>query len=210
MTKIVDPWTWPKARRNAVWSYVLGQYLGGTDEIPDGAPRKLLPLDRFDDLRLHRLTSYVTEDEADRRAGSMTRKGCAGRRREVTSTGPELRRAIRAGTFTGIERETFEWTLSGIWPEHRWTLVAWWRLSIYELARINAREYDGKLAISAWLNLWGADPSRPLPDGDGLCRAERARRRGFEMKADRLCDATTGEPIELTPGPWSRTTIPST
>ena len=145
-----------------MWSYLYGAYLGSTDEVPDGAPKELLPLDRFNDPRLRRLTPHMTEEEADLRAKAITRKACAGRRRDITASGPALRRAIRSGMFTDIERATFRWTLSGIWPEHRWTLVAWWRLSIWELARIVKREYEGHLSLSPWLNLWGADPSRPI------------------------------------------------
>ena len=105
-----------------------------------------------------------------------------------------------------MQRGTWYWTLGGIWAEHLHELYAKWRLSIFELARINATEFDGKLAMSAWLNLWGADPMRPLPDGDGLGRRERARQRGFVVREEKLCDARTGEPVKVTDGPWRGST----
>jgi hypothetical protein len=185
------------------WSYVLGQYLGGIDEIHDDAPRELLPLDHFDDDRLKRHTTLVTEEEADLRAASMTRETRAGLKPAFGCTGRQLRRAIRLGALAPTERGIWKSTLGGICLAHRWVLYARWRLSIYELARITAVEFNGESTLSVWLNLWAENASRPLPDGDGLSREDRARRRGFAMKGDHLYDATTGEPIELTPGPWS-------
>ena len=52
-----------------------------------------------------------------------------------------------------------------------------WGLSIYALARTVALSYDGRHVLARWLNLWGADPERALPDHDGLSRDERAARR---------------------------------
>ena len=199
---IVDPWTMPEARRRSFWHWATGEYLGDIDEIADDAQRELLPLECFDNEQLRQRTSLVTEEEADRWATRMTRKACAGRHPEVTATGPQVRAGIKAGKFTEMERGTWYWTLGGIWAEHLYLLYARWRLSIFELARINAVEFDGTLAMSAWLNLWGADPSRPLPDGDGLNRRERARQRGFVVREERLCDARTGQPVEVTDGPW--------
>ena len=101
----------------------------------------------------------------------------------MTATGPELRAGIKAGRFTKIERATWYWTLGGIWSEHLYLLYARWRLSIFELARINAVEFDGTLAMSAWLNLWGVDPKeaaagrrRAGPQGKGA--KERIRGSG--------------------------------
>ena len=203
MTRLVDPWTWPRARRAVFWSYVLGQYLGSIDEIRDDAPRELLPIDHFDDDRLKRHTALVTEEEADWRAASMAPKTRAGLEPAFGCTGPQLRRAIRLGAFAPTERGIWKSTLGGICLAHRWLLYARWRLSIYELARITAAEFNGESTLSAWLNLWAENSSRPLPDGDGINREVRARKRGFAMNGERLYDATTGEPIELTPGPWS-------
>ena len=203
--KAVDPWKMPRARRQVFWAWAMGDYLGGMDEVTDGAPRELLALERFEDERLKKVTPYVTEDKADRWAVRMTRKACAGRRPDATASGPELRRGIRRGHFTAMERATYLWTLSGIWTEHLYQLYAYWRVSIFDLARIDAVEFEGKLAMSAWLNLWGADPARGLPDGyDGLSLRERARTRGFAVKDSRLCDAQTGAPVEVAPGPWRR------
>ena len=200
---IVNPWTMPRARRDVFWAWATGEYLGGLDEIADDAPRVLLPLDRFDHERLRQRTRFVTEEQAVRFANRVTRKTCAGRQPEFTATGPALRAAIMRGRFTPIERATWYWVLGGIWSEHLYQLYSKWGLSIFELARINAAEFDGTLAMSAWLNLWGANPTRPLPDGaDGLNRKARACARGFVVRDAQLCDARTGEQVEVTDGPW--------
>ena len=202
---VVDPWTMPEARARRFWPWATGSYLGGIDEIPDVAPRELLVLESFEDERLKVRTTQVSEEQADRHAGRTTRKACAGRKAETTCTGPELRRAIARGRLSDVERATWRWTLSGIRSEHLYQLYARWRLSIYELARINALEFDGKLAMSAWLNLWGSDPSRPLPEGyDGMNVEERARKRGFLVRDGTLRDVETNERIGVVPGPWGR------
>ena len=94
---IINPWTMPKARRRSFWYWATGEYLGGIDEIADDAQRELLPLECFDNEQLRQRTSLVTEEKADRWATRMTRKACAGRRPEITATGPELRVAIKLG-----------------------------------------------------------------------------------------------------------------
>ena len=201
----LDPRKLPQARLWNLRPWLYGAYLGGIDEIPDDAPRELLGLEYFEHPQLKRYTERVDEAYADKVAGFVTGKACAGLRGEYKVSGPRLRQGIRRGRFTTVERDAWHWTLGAIRSEHLYTLVADWRLSIWELARINAREYGGKLSMSAWLNLWAANPERPIPAGDGLTDDERALACGFRLTRDGVVDARTGERMELPegPGPWT-------
>ena len=188
----INTWGWPHNRQIHFPRYIRGEYLGGIDEIEDDASRDLLPLERFDHPNLRRRTDRTTDEHADHWAHRVTAKACAGLRHDLRIPGTELRHAIRTGgRLTGKQRGAFRWTLSGIRPEETYTLVAKWRLSIHDLARVNVLSFDSKLGMSRWLNLWGANPDRPIPDGDDLTDEERARTRGYIVTPIEVFDAAT-------------------
>ena len=161
--------------------YIRGQFMGGIEDIPPGAPNRLLPLARFDHPELKRYTSEVTEERANYHAQCRINNSCAGLAHEYRMTGEALRAAIRGASLTRHQALCLNWTLSGLraWQTH--DLWARWRLSIYELARMVETTFDGEHTLAAWLNLWGDNPGRPMPQRDGLTRFERARRRGYEI-----------------------------
>ena len=78
------------------------------------------------------------------------------------------------------EREVtaFEWTRSSIRAHRRFELYAFWRITMFELARY-VHKYRGGAdpVLGKWLNLWGRNPRRPLSAPDGLTEEERARMR---------------------------------
>ena len=188
----INTWDWPYQRRLHFDRYIRGEYLGGVEEIDADTTGELLPLERFDHPNLRRLTSRTTEEQANRWARGITSKACAGLRHDLRVPGDELRHTIRnGGRLTAKQQGAYYWTLGGIREEELFTLVANWRLSIHDLARMTARSFDGKLGISRWLNLWGADPERPIPEGDDLTEEERARTRGYIVTPIEVFDATT-------------------
>lgn len=166
--------------------YALGAYLGGVEDIPRGAPPELLPLERFDHPNLHCKRAKVTEDSANAWADITIGKACAGLRRDLVCSAPELRGAIRAGVFTDCEVDCFGWTLGGLRIYQVHELYTMWRHSMYELARAIKVTRDGNHPLSRWLNLWGANPERPLPEDDRLTEMERARHRGYPWPNDPL------------------------
>ena len=161
--------------------YIRGQFFGGVEDIPEDAPKRLLALSRFDHPQLKAHTATVTEAKANQHVQRRIGKSCAGLNPHYRYTGGELREAIRRGTLAQKESLCLNWTLSGMrsWQLHE--LYTRWRLSIYELARMVEQTYKGRHALSRWLNLWGETPERPLPEDDGLTRAERARGRGYKI-----------------------------
>ena len=90
---------------------------------------------------------------------------------------PQLRAAITEGRLDRRGRICFDWVLSGMRGYEIHELYNAWGLSIHALARTLTRSYGGRHALARWLNLWGTDPGRPLPEHDGVSRAERARER---------------------------------
>ena len=153
--------------------YIRGQFMGGIEDIPPGAPNRLLALARFDHPELKRYTSEVTEERANYHAQCTINNSCAGLAHEYRMTGEALRAAIRGASLTRHQALCLNWTLSGLraWQTH--DLWGRWRLSIYELARMVETTFDGEHTLAAWLNLWGDNPGRPMPQKDGLTRFER-------------------------------------
>ena len=95
-------------------------------------------------------------------------------RDDKTDTGTET----KAQTMTGeAEPARTYWTVDH--PEAALPVVVPARSSEEVRALAWRESYGGRHGIAPWLNLWGADPQRPLPDWDGLTMKERARRRGF-------------------------------
>lgn len=194
---IVNTWQWPRYRRKHFERYIRGEYLGCMEEIADDAAPTLEALPAFDHPRLKRLTDRTTERDADHWATITTAKACAGLNPDLRTTGLEFRRKIREdGVLTRREAYAFQWTLSAIRNEHRYTLVAKWRLSIYEIARLSATSFDG-LLLAKWLNLWSANPDKPIPEGDDLTDEERARARGYIVTPIDVFDASTLRQIEI-------------
>ena len=157
--------------------YIRGQFFGGVEDIAEGASRELLELERFEQERLRRTPSGLNDAQAERHAGIRIAKSCAGLTHEYRMTGPELRTALHRGILDARGRLCFDWVLSGMRSFETHELYNEWGLSIYALARTVALSYDGRHVLARWLNLWGADPERALPDHDGLSRDERAARR---------------------------------
>ena len=166
--------------------YTLGEFFGGVEDIPWEAPDQLLPLERFEHPNLHRKRSGVTEAQANAWAQGRIGKACAGLRRDLVCTAVEIRGAIQRGAFTHREHSCFAWTLSGIpsWYIHEF--YTQWRHSMYELARALTVLWEGNHPLSRWLNLWGENPERALPEPDGLADMERARHRGYPWPWDPL------------------------
>ena len=161
--------------------YIRGQFMGGIEDIAPGAPARLLPLERFDHPALKVRTDEVTETAADVHAHRRIANCCGGLAAEYRMSGAALRAAMRRGTLTRREACCLDWTLSGMGSWQRHTLWSRWRMSIHDLARMVALSFAGEHTLARWLNLWGEDPTRPLPGNDGLTRYERARARGFEV-----------------------------
>ena len=188
---IVNTWGWPRRRREHFERYIEGEYLGSIDEVPDDDAPSLAPLEAFDHPNLKRRTSRTTEAQADRYATFWAGKSCAGLAHQYRIDGATFRRMIqRDGVLTEEEAATFRWALSGIWEHRTYTLVADWRLSIYELARLSATSFNGTL-LAGWLNLWAHNPGKPIPEGDDLTNEERARHRGYIVTPIDVFDATT-------------------
>ena len=188
----INTWGWPYHRRLHFDRYIRGEYLGGVDEIEDDAPGELLPLKRFDHPNLRRRTERTTDKRANRWAHRITAKACAGLRHDLRVPGAELRQTIRnGGQLSRKQRGAYRWTLGGIRAQELFTLVANWRLSIHDLAQVNALSFNSELAMSVWLNLWGANPDRPIPEGDDLTEEERARTRGYIVTPIEVFDAAT-------------------
>ena len=168
------------------WHYTLGEFFGGVEDVPFDAPDQLLPLDRFDHPALHHKRSGISEDGANAWADRRIGKACAGLRRDLVCSGAEIRRAIQRGKFTNRELDCFGWALDGIrsWQIHEF--YTQWGHSMYEMARTVTVLWDGDHPLSGWLNLWGEDPERPLPEPDGLTTMERARARGYPWPNDPL------------------------
>ena len=166
--------------------YALGEFFGGVEEIPWEAAGQLLPLKRFDHPNLHRRRINLTEAQANAWAQRRIAKACAGLRRDLLCTAVEIRSAIQRGAFNHREQNCFAWTLSGIpsWYIHEF--YTQWRHSMYELARALTVLWDGGHPLARWLNLWGEDPERALPEPDGLTDMERARHRGYPWPWDPL------------------------
>ena len=161
--------------------YVRGTFFGGMEDVKDDAPMELLPLARFNHPQLRKRATGASDAGAERRIGLRIAKGCAGLNPHYRCTGVELLRALRRGTLSGRETVCFNWTLSAMrtWQMHE--VYSKWALSIYELARIVHCNDDVERCLNPWLNLWGRNPDRPLPEPDGLTRKERARQRGYEI-----------------------------
>ena len=194
----INTWGWPQNRRHYFEQYLQGEYLGSIEDIPDDSSPDLLPLERFDDPRLRRQPTAATESEGIQWAMVNTAKACAGLRHDLRVPGPELRSAIRdSGRLTEKQAYAYRWTLSGIRPELRYTLVAYWGLGIYELARVSALSFSGHLRTTPWLNLWGQDPSKPIPERDGLTMEQRALARGFLATPIGVFDPETRRQIEV-------------
>jgi hypothetical protein len=166
--------------------YALGEFFGGVEEIPWEAAGQLLPLKRFDHPNLHRRRINLTEAQANAWAQRRIAKACAGLRRDLLCTAVEIRSAIQRGAFNHREQNCFAWTLSGIpsWYIHEF--YTQWRHSMYELARALTVLWEGNHPLSRWLNLWGENPERALPEPDGLTDMERARHRGYPWPWDPL------------------------
>ena len=158
-----------------------GQFFGGVEDIAEDAGTELLPLTRFDREHLRRTRGRRSEKEAEAALARRIGKSCAGLAPEYRCSAAELRAAIREGTLDERQQRCFDWTLSGMRSFEIHELYNKWELSIWEIARTIARTYGGRHTLSRWLNLWGANPSRPLPDHDELTREERARERGYEI-----------------------------
>ena len=167
-----------------------GQFFGGVEDIADDASTELLPLTRFDYEHLRRTRGQRSEKEAEAALARRIGKSCAGLAPEYRCSAAELRVAIRKGTLDERQRRCFDWTLSGMRSFETHELYNKWELSIWEIARTITHTYGGRHTLSRWLNLWGTNPSRSLPDHDGLTREERVRERGYEI--DRRISARTG------------------
>ena len=117
--------------------YIRGQFMGGIEDIPPGAPNRLLPLAPFDHPELKRCTSEVTEERANYHAQCRINNSCSGLAHEYRMTGEALRAAIHAASLTHHQALCLNWTMSGLraWQTHG--LWARWRLSIYQLARMS-------------------------------------------------------------------------
>ena len=188
---IVNTWGWSHYRRNHFERYIRGEYLGSIDEVPDEDAPTLAPLPAFDHPNLKRHTARTTEAHANRCATVIAAKSCAGLAHHYRIDGATFRRMIQQdGLLTEEEACTFLWALSGIRKHHTYTLVAHWRLSIYELARLSATSFDGTL-LAGWLNLWANNPGKPIPEGDEFTDEERARHRGYVATPIDVFDATT-------------------
>ena len=111
---------------------------------------------------------YLSEKDANAWAERRIRKACAGLRRDLVCTAVEIRRAIQIGKFTDRETECFAWTLSSVRGFQIHELYTKWRHSMYELARAVTMLWEGNHPLSRWLNLWGENPERALPEPDGL------------------------------------------
>ena len=112
----------------------------------------------------------------------------------------EIHGAIHAGRFTDREADCFAWTLGGLRGFRIHELYTKWRHSMYELARTVTVLWSGNHPLSRWLNLWGDNPHRPLPEPDGLTPMERARHRGYPWPTDPL-----GKDMAILPhDPWVR------
>ena len=166
------------------WHYTLGEFFGGVEDIPFDAPDQLLALKRFDHPNLHHKRSCISEDDANAWAERQIRKACAGLRRDLVCTAVEIRGAIQTAKFTDREVECFAWTLSGVRGFQIHELYTKWRHSMYELARAVTVLWEGNHPLSRWLNLWGENPERALPEPDGLAPWERARHRGYPWPND--------------------------
>ena len=178
--------------------YTLGEFFGGVEEIPWEAPQQLLPLERFDHPTLHHKRSCISEEAANAWAEIHIGKACAGLRRELVCTAVEIRGAIHTAKFTAREADCFAWTLGGLRGFRVHELYAKWRHSMYELARAVTVLWNGNHPLSRWLNLWGDNPHRPLPEPDGLTPMERARHRGYPWPTDPL-----GKDMAILPhDPW--------
>lgn len=157
--------------------YIRGEFFGGVEDIKEGASRRLLPLERFKHERLRRKRPGLGERAANANAAIRMGKSCAGLAQEYRTKAEELRTALAGGRLGTRERVCFSWVLAGMRPYEIHELYNQWGLSIYTLARTIALSYRGHHALARWLNLWGEDPEWPLPEYDGLTRAQRAKNR---------------------------------
>lgn len=157
--------------------FIRGQFFGGVEDIEEGASLRLLPLERFEDERLHRTPDGLDERKANANAAMRIAKSCTGLACEYRMEAPELRGAIARGELDRRGRVCFDWVLSGMRGFEIHELYNEWGVSIHGLARTVALSYGGHHTLARWLNLWGADAGRPLPEHDGLTRSERARER---------------------------------
>ena len=157
--------------------FIRGEFFGGVEDIEDGASRTLLALERFERPSLQRTPRGLDERAANANAALRIGKSCAGLARAYRIDAPELRGRIARGELDRRTRTCFDWVLSGMRGCEIHELYNAWGLSIHALARTVARSYGGRHALARWLNLWGADPSRALPEHDGRSRRERARER---------------------------------
>lgn len=157
--------------------FIRGTFFGGVEDIEEGASQTLLALERFDHEALRRTPPGLDEGSALANAERRIAKSCAGLAPAYRMTAGALRAKIAGGALDRRTRTCFDWVLAGMRADEIHELHNAWGLSIHALARTVARSYRGRHALARWLNLWGADPSRPLPVDDGLSRAERARRR---------------------------------
>ena len=147
-----------------------GQFFGGAEDIADDASMTLLALARFDCEHLRARTNRRTEEQAEAAVARRIGKSCAGLAPQYRCKAAELRAAIRKGELDERQRLCFDWTLSGMRSFEIHELYNKWRLSVWELARTVAQSYGGRHALSRWLNLWGMNRARALPDYDGLTR----------------------------------------
>ena len=170
--------------------YVRGTFFGGMEDVEDDAAMELLPLARFNHPQLTKRATGANDADAERRIGLRIAKGCAGLNPQYRCTGAQLLRALRRQTLSTQETIGFNWTLSGMrtWQMHE--VYSKWALSIYELAGIVHCNQNIEQCLNPWLNLWGHNPDRPLPQADALTRKERARERGYEI--DFEVSATVG------------------
>ena len=157
--------------------FIRGVFFGGVEDIEEGASRTLLALECFERAGLRQSPRGLDERAANANAAMRIAKSCAGLAHAYRMEAPQLRAAITEGRLDRRGRICFDWVLSGIRGYEIHELYNAWGLSIHALARTLTRSYGGRHALARWLNLWGTDPGRPLPEHDGVSRAERARER---------------------------------
>ena len=157
--------------------FVRGEFFGGVEDIEEGASQTLLPLERFEQALLRRTPRGLDERAANANAEMRIAKSCAGLAHVYRIEAPQLRAAIAQGQLDRRAGMCLDWVLSGMRGCEIHELYNDWGLSIHALARTVARSYGGRHALARWLNLWGGDSVRALPERDGLSRRERARER---------------------------------
>ena len=140
-----------------------GVFFGGWEDA-DIEDVVLAPLNQFDQPALHVMRMGQPEWDPVACMRQHMAKAMAGAPRSEQVDAATLRHALQRGRRLGRRQlRCLQEMIAScrMWEMHR-PFTAW-GLSIFELARVVAVNWNGEHTWASWLNLWACDPERVLP-----------------------------------------------